>query len=181
MRESLVVPDSSFYICFLDDIKRPDYLLRLLNFGILRFITGRLIKDEIAQSPNYPVLKDQFKVNVDEFEYYNYGEVLRPFFSIKEIKKGEHEVIAIAYILYFLGNQLIVIIDEVQPRKFVERNFPEIFRNLNGTVGFVGNCCCEYGLFSKDEGLNILKLIEHSKFRVDKKIIDEIVVRIERC
>jgi len=82
-----VVPDSSFYICFLDDINAPHYLLQLLNARIFKFILGKIIKTEIEKSPNYKSIEKTIDSRVEIFEYYNYGEILRPFFSLEEIKK----------------------------------------------------------------------------------------------
>lgn len=160
---------------------KPDYLVRILNNEELRFIAGRIVKSEVGSSPNYESIKSIFESNVSEFRYYEYGEILRPFFSTEEIRKGEHEVIAISYILHFLGIYFIMILDDDQSRKFVEGNFPELARNMMGTVGFVGECCCSYNIFSKEEAITILMLIDKSKFRIRKETIEEIVEKIEGC
>ena len=44
-----VVSDSSFYICFLGDIMRPNILLNILNKDIFLFITGQIIKSEVEK------------------------------------------------------------------------------------------------------------------------------------
>ncbi|MGQ9722387.1 MAG: hypothetical protein ACUVXA_13810 [Candidatus Jordarchaeum sp.] len=82
-----IVPDSSFYICFLDDVEQPKCLLRLLNARIFKFVTGPLIKAEVEKSNNYQVIEKDIGTCVEIFEYYNYGEILRPFFSLEEIKR----------------------------------------------------------------------------------------------
>jgi len=160
----IIIPNSSFYLCFLDDIMAPQYLVRILNHEYFDFVTGKIILEEIER-----------KVRV--FEYLNYGEILRPFFSIEEIKKGEHEVIAISCILYILEINFLAIIDDDQAIKFLKRNFPRTEHKITRTVGFMEECY-RRKIFSKEETINILELIKKSKFRVKKAIIEDIIKRI---
>ena len=175
---SKVVADSSFYICFLDDIKRPKYLVRILNH--FEFIIGKVIHEEIKRSQNYSYIKTIMEEKVIQFEYENYGEILKPFFSIKEIQKGEHEVIAISIILVRLGFlDIIIIIDDKDARKFIERNFKDIYHLLKYTVKFIVECYSKYKIFSKEEVKEILTLIKGSKFRVKGSLIDDILKNLE--
>lgn len=164
MQVIIIIPNSSFYLCFLDDIMAPQYLVRILNHEYFDFVTGKIILEEIER-----------KVRV--FEYLNYGEILRPFFSIEEIKKGEHEVIAISCILYILEINFLAIIDDDQAIKFLKRNFPRTEHKITRTVGFMEECY-RRKIFSKEETINILELIKKSKFRVKKAIIEDIIKRI---
>lgn len=176
-----VIPDSSFYICFIDDIKEPKYLIRMLSANAMEFIIGQKIKEEIKKSQNYNAIEILIDNHTQSFEYYKYGEILKPFFSAEEIKKGEHEVIVISYVMYHLGIAFIAIIDEDESRKFVEKNFPELLEKLVGTVGFIALCCCKYKIFSKNECILLLNKIKKSKFRIKNSIIEETVERIRRC
>ncbi len=172
------IADSSFYICFLDDIKRPDFLKRMINS--FEFLIGKIIKGEVEKSKNYFHIKQIFETKVILFQYENYGELLKPFFSLHEIKKGEHEVIAIAIIMSNF-KQIIVIIDELDVRRFIQANFPELIMDMVGTVGFIKMCCCEYKIFSKEEAKGILNLIKNSRFRIGNNIIGEIIKDINGC
>ena len=176
-----VVPDSSFYICFLDDIEKPEYLILLLQEESFCYITGRIVKEEISKSKNYHKVKDIIESSTTEFEYYNYGEILRPFFSIRELKKGEHEVIVISYIFYNLGLPFTAIIDENGPRRFVKMNFPWLYPFFTGTVGFLKKCCCEYHVLTKERVINILDMIGKSKFRIRKEILNKVRNEVLRC
>jgi len=180
MTKYSLIPDSSFYICFLDDIKEPKYITRLLKCDKFVCYTGPIIKKEIEKSLNYFHIENTINRDVFIFEYYNYGEILRPFFSINEIKKGENEVIVISYILYSQNRTFITILDDGDPRKFLKQNFPEIYNSVEGTITFTANCCIKNNIFSQEETLNILELIRKSKFRVDNKIVDEAIVKV-RC
>lgn len=178
-----VVPDSSFYICFIDDISKPEYLIKLLNHPSFRFVTGQKIKEEITRSPNYHAVEKYIDDYVDYFEYYNYSEILRPFFSLEEIRKGEHEVIAISYILYILEATFIAILDEDSAREFIKRNLPQLWKmgRVMGTVGFIKLCCCIYHIFLKEEAVSVLELIKRSKFRVKRADVDRIIEEVKRC
>lgn len=176
-----VVADSSFYICFLDDIRRPKYLIRIIkNF---EFLIGEILENEIRQSQNYFHVKNFIGTKIILFDYkdYFYGELLKPLFSVGEIRKGEHEVIAITVIIFSLHKKLISIIDDKEAIKFIEKNFPKIYNMVIRTVRFVEKCCCEYKIFSKKEAKEILNLIKNSKFRVNDDIIEKVIQDIDRC
>jgi len=172
-----IVPDSSFYICFLDDINSPQYLMRILNCNLFDFLTGRKILKEISKSPKYQSIRDKIEKKVRIFDYATYGEILKPFISLEEILKGEDEIIAISYILNFLGSNFLVIIDEKDTREFFDRVFPEIKNRRTGTIGFLKKCC-DYGIFSREETISILELIKNSKFRVKKEIIEDAISQL---
>ena len=180
MSDIKVIPDSSFIICFLDDIQQPQYLIRIFNYDGFTFIIGRIVKNEISRSRRYDHIKSIVE-NAESFEYYYYGEILRPFLSIEEIEKGEHEVIATAYVMHSLGFDIIFILDEDDPRKFVENNFPDLVDKMTGTVGFIEKCHCVFDIFEKDESIDILRLIKNSKFRVKAEIIEQAIENIRRC
>ena len=177
MQVIIIIPNSSFYLCFLDDIMAPQYLVRILNYEYFNFVTGKIILKEIERSPRYRIIKKEIERKVRVFEYLDYGEILRPFFSIEEIKKREHEVIAISCILYILEINFLAIIDDEQAIRFLKRNFPRIEHKITRTVGFMEECY-RRKIFSKEETINILELIKKSKFRVKKAIIEDIIKRI---
>lgn len=177
-----IIPDSSFYICFLDDIKETRYLLRLLSAKIFKFVIGPIIKGEIEKSPSYQTIKNTIGLYIEFFTYYNYGEILRPFFSIEEMRRGDHEVIVISYIfLYFFKIDFIMILDEERTKKFLKRNFPKLLNKVTGTIGFIEISTCNHRIFSKKEGITILSLIKKSKFRVKDEIVSETIERIKKC
>jgi len=97
----------------------------------MEFIIGQKIKEEIKKSQNYNAIEILIDNHTQSFEYYKYGEILKPFFSAEEIKKGEHEVIVISYVMYHLGIAFIAIIDEDESRKFVEKKFSRTFGKIS--------------------------------------------------
>jgi len=88
-----VIPDSSFYICFIDDIKEPKYLIRVMRANAMEFIIGQKIKEEIKRSQNYNAIEIPIDNYTQSFEYYKYGEILKPFFSAEEIKKAKMKLL----------------------------------------------------------------------------------------
>lgn len=170
-RYNEIIADSSFYICFLDDINRPEILCKIINE--FDFIITPLVKNEIKKSKNYFHLQNNKNIAFIQFSL-DYGEILKAFFSKEEIIKGEHEVIGTAYILYRLNRNFCFIIDDSEPRKFVINNIPDLIKLMMGTVNFIGLCCCSYGLLRKNETLMLLNQIEKSKFRVKKTILNQV-------
>lgn len=172
-----VIPNSSFFVFFLDDIKRPDILLRIIKCDQFNFVLCKKVKEEtrietrLRQFSNNP--SDYFE-DLESSTFTNYAEILVPFISKEEITKGEHEVLIIAYLYHNVIKQnYLVVIDDKDMRKFIERNFPEISKNVLGTLGLI-KYCYHRGILSRDDVIGILKLVESSKFRVDKETLERI-------
>ncbi len=175
-----LIPDSTFFICYLDDIEKPEYLKKIIKNNKFNIFIGQIINNEIKKSNNYKSLEKDFGSKIKIFEYYQYGEILRPLFSREEIIKGEHEVIVIAFILFSEDEKFIAILDDIAPRKFIKNNFPQIYESIEWTVGFTKNCYYKHKIFSKEETLIILELIQNSKFRIDPEVICGLIYEV-RC
>lgn len=170
-----ILADSSFYLCFLDDIEQPNVLKRVLdNFD---FLITPMVYKEVSKSIHFNVVRNHPKIILVPKE--NLGEGLRPFFSKKEIEKGETEVIELAYRFYANDEPKIFIIDDNGPRLFVIRNLPFLEKLMIGTVGFVGECYYVYGILEKSEASSIVLIIDKSKFRASAEVIREVLSKIE--
>ncbi|MHC3128662.1 MAG: hypothetical protein IBV52_01110 [Candidatus Bathyarchaeota archaeon] len=171
-----MLADSSFYLCFLEDIEQPEVLLRILNR--FDFLITPIVYKEVSKCNNFECIQSNPKIIM--FPKKNLGEILRPFFSKKEIEKGETEVIELAYEFYADGTPKMFILDEKGPRLFVMRVLPYLVELMIGTVGFIGKCCYEYGILEKAETSVLLLVISTSNFRVSPEIISEVLTKIER-
>jgi predicted nucleic acid-binding protein len=114
-------------------------------------------------------------------DQYNYKEILKPFFSKRQVEKGEAEAIALAYIWYKTNRCHKLILDDGQARAFVEANIGLLRAIMIGTVGFIGDCHCFYSIFGKDEALKLLYAIKNSTFRIKDKDLSNVKQRIEGC
>ena len=170
-----IIADSSFFLCFLDDIEQPEVLKRVLYK--LDFLVTPIVYREISKSINFKCVQNHPKIILVPKE--NLGEALRPFFSKKEIEKGETEVIELAYQFYSNNDPRIFIIDEDDSRFFVIRNLPYLEKLMIGTVGFVGKCYYEYEILEKSEACAIVLVISTSKFRVSAEVIRYVLSKIE--
>jgi len=169
-----VIPDSSFFICFLDDIKMPTILRRMITSNYFTFVLCEKVEKELLKNPVSREFLADLNTQFESFKYSMYAEILKPLFAVEEIVKGEHEVVVAAYVYHHVLNQgYKVIIDEVETRKFIKRNFPEIFKNVVGTLGFIKQSFSDYSIITRNEALNILNAIEKSKFRVNKDILEK--------
>ena len=173
-----VVSDSSFYLCFLSDIKRPNVLLSIITSPFFDFVIGPIILREVEKSDSFNRIATELKANIRVFDYFAYGEIVRPFFSIDEVEVGEHEVVVVSYILHSRGLLYRSILDDNQPRRFLERELPAILPSLTGTIGFVELCTVKHKLFSKSECIELLEQIRTSRFRISNRIVDEAIERI---
>lgn len=170
-----MLADSSFYLCFLEDIEQPEVLLRILQR--FDFLITPIVYKEVSKSDNFNRVQPCHNLRL--VSKMNLGEILRPFFSQKEIEKGETEVIELAYEYYAEGKPRTFIIDDKEPRLFVSRNLPYLSELMVGTVGFVGECCYEYAILDKNEASALLLVISRSSFRVTPEIISEVLDKIE--
>lgn len=173
-----IVPDTSFYLFFLDDIGRPEELRRMISHGAFRFWTGRVIKAEVGLSNLFAAVSDDFTDLVGLFDYYQYGELIRPFLSGGQINKGENEVIVISYILDATSEDYQAIIDDGDARKFVERSLPEISKHVSGTLGFIERCASHFAVMSSVEATELLRAMKSSGFRIKGEIVDEAIRRL---
>jgi len=176
-----IIPDASFYICFIDDIEDSESLIEILENKIFRSVIGIVVKGEIKKSDNYQIIEDTIDNYTDYYSEANYGELLRPLFSEEELRKGENEVITISYILFDLNYDFITILDDEEPRKFFLNNLAECSDKLRGTIGFMGDCVCIHEIFEKERGLNLLIAIKNSKFRITEVLINKIMKKIREC
>lgn len=174
-----VVSDSSFYICFLDDIRRVDALLRLLTCGHYAFIMGSVIRREVTAKECPEDFLDTLHSHVEFFEYFGHGEILRPFFGDAEIRKGESEAVVISFILHGKGELHVLVIDESPARRFVGRRFPDLVQYMTGTIGFLETSTVVRNIFTPEEAMEMLRSILASGFRVDPGIVREAIERLE--
>jgi predicted nucleic acid-binding protein len=181
MSDLFIVPDSSFFICFLDDIEKPQQIIDLLDAKPFSFFIGKITSKEIQKSHHFAIIEKKFLQQITVYDYFEYGEIAKMFFSESELKKGEHEVFIIAFILATNGNPFIAIIDDNDAKKFFKTNIPEKSDYVTGTVGFIRFCCCKYNVFIKDVAIDILVAIKQSKFYVPLPILDATIEEIRMC
>lgn len=170
MREYNIIADSSFYLFFIDDTDCFDYLEKILKKFEAQI--SPTIYEEIARSPNfYLIEKIENRINFFSEIDLRISEILRPFFSEEELKKGEQEVIALAYICHNLKLNFVLVIDDRSPVRFIEKNLKCIYNYLTGTANFIRDCYLKYHIFEKEESINLLNEMSKSKFFINKKII----------
>ncbi len=173
----LIIADSSFYICFLEDIQKPTHLLKMLNK--FSFLIGPIVLNEVSKCTNYGYIKEA--EGITRLASFNFGEILSPFFSKDQIKKGEAEVIALAYIQYESGMIHKFILDDGAARKIVCKNFRNLSKIMTGTIGFIADCHCDFSIFSKAVALTLLNEIKCSTFFVEYRVLSSVMGRIEGC
>lgn len=155
--EDGVASDSSFYICFGSDLKRKDWLRKFVN--IYSFYAGKQIKKE-----SISLFKDENFNSSIKFVEFDYYELIKPFLGrdSKHMNDGEYEAIGIAHFLESKGCLKYLIIDDLTPRNFVTRHFPDLGKNLVGTIGFIRDCCCEDKKIKCEQAIEILNSIKES-------------------
>jgi predicted nucleic acid-binding protein len=172
-----IIADSSFYLCFLDDINDPDFLHRIIEKFDL-YITP-IVECEIKIEKNKSLKENKKIIRIGN--YIAFGEILKPFLSKKIIDKGEHEVIGLGFHFFMIGVPFYLVIDDEEARSFVRKNLSFLSSCLHGTVGLICLCCCYFKIFSKSETMVTFNKIENSKFRISKEILYKIKNAVESC
>jgi len=172
-----VIADSSFYLCFLDDIKDIDFLNRIIDR--FDFYITPLVEREIKIEKNKSLRENKKVIRIGT--YIDFGEILKSFLSKKDIDKGEHEVIGLGFHFFRIGIPFYLIIDDDEARAFIRKNLDCLSSALHGTVGLIEICCCHFKIFSKNETIATFNKIGRSKFRISKDILYRIKSNVERC
>lgn len=186
MIKTKLIPDSSFFICYLDDIKdhypiekRYDYLNRILTAFKVEVTT--IVIDEVGLNNNHTQIKSNITLidtnSLKISSISNIIEPLRPIFG-----KGEYEVILVAFYYYQENeNNFKFILDEKIARNIIKNHISELEKYLIGTIGLIDQSNI-VKLYTKDEAIDLLEKIKDSKFRIDTKIIDDVINKIKsRC
>ncbi len=174
----IVIADSSFYICFLEDINKPSFICSLFSHSF-KFYISTIIHDEISKSGNFRHIKDGLNIqtNLD----YKIDEILKPFFGKNEVRRGEHEAIALAFLYYEHKVDFNIIFDDMEVRKFIQKNIPKLEISMIGTLGFIARCKCKYDILSESVAVCTINNIKNSKFRASDNLIKSILQQIKEC
>lgn len=176
-----VIPDTSFFVYFLSDVHMPDLLDRLIRNSTYEFVLCKLVKDELRKGGHKDFLTKYWPF-MNTFSYYDISEALRPFFSESEITKGEHEVIVAAYIYHHVeGDRYLAVIDDNDAREYVRKNFPEIFQNVTGTLGFIVKSYCDHEVISYTDAETAIMAGRNSKFRIKEEVLRNLERELIRC
>ena len=164
MEKKGIAADSSFFICYADDINQCDMLYNFVK--LYDIYIGEKILDETKKIFNKLNLLSS--INVINVRYY---ELIKPFFgrNQKHLCDGEYEAIGISLYLYDKNILKFLIIDDKTPKKFVMNHFPELTQFLVGNIGFIKTCCLIDKTISKDEALKILEAIKENIGKIKEK------------
>jgi predicted nucleic acid-binding protein len=170
-----VVADSSFYLCFLEDIEQPRYLIPILDS--FEFLMPSIVHAEVRRCNNYRYIRGNQNITIVDNDFKT-EEVLRPLFSSEQWKKGEAQAIALAFELNVSNSILNLILDDVQARTFVQRNLAFLKEIMTGTLGFLV-VCYQSQVLSKEDTSSILDWVEKSQFRVTDEVLSIIRLKIQ--
>ena len=148
--------DSSCIIAFVEEIKRPDLLRKLIAKGCKLMITN-YVKSELERGNTYrKVVKNSIDmeiVDIAESEVLNFiNKVAR------SIGKGEASVIL--YSLKEKNEVITAILDDRRARKIAERyNI-----NYHGTLWLINTLMPRMNIIAKEESDILIKVLRESGF-----------------
>lgn len=177
-----VIPDSSFFICFLDDLEGHlpfDNRIRILTTIVTQFTIT--VMPKVNEESRLHRCSQSILMHVHMAEMPSPERALDPAIELLRplIGKGEHEVITCAHLHVLEGTRVFLfILDDGIARDLVKRTFPSLITHMKGTVGFIGHCTI-YGIIERNEAIHLLTVLRKSKFRVDSKTIDSVIKDIQ--
>ncbi|MDD3052489.1 MAG: hypothetical protein PHR06_15295 [Candidatus Cloacimonetes bacterium] len=177
MIKEKLIPDSSFFICFFDDLE--GIVIESERFDFIAYIA----KQYYVEIPEYVHYEARFQNRNHDFSslisVVSIDDLVKDpvFFEPLRlvVDKGEFEVIVLSYFYKTTNDEnFTFILDDETARKKVHLFIPLIAGNLTGTIGFISRLE-QNNYISLEFKVNILKCIEQSKFRVSKKIIESTI------
>jgi len=178
LRETFLA-NSTFFLLLLKDIKKPEVLAKIGQ--CVRLATTKQVLEEVKRGlaeEGLEHLASEVREYVSEI-YDATDKILRtenplvvhePFLGT-----GEFSIILAFWYLQYRRNirNLYIITDDKSARKYIYKNIPEIPKNrILWSLKFIDRYAVFLCNISPEEFLEILDLIEKSKFRVDKKILE---------
>ena len=133
---------------------------------------------EISKSVDRTKLDEDVLEVADRTDFAS--SVLRMLFGKEEVIKGEHEVIALAFVLHLAGQSFTLIMDDAYGRKIVRSRIAHLEHSMTGTAAFIARCHTWHSILEKDDALDALEAIRASKFRVTDEVIDSVVEEVQR-
>jgi len=178
LRETFLA-NSTFFLLLLKDIKKPEVLTKIGQ--CVRLATTKQVLEEVKRGlaeEGLEHLASEVREYVSEI-YDATDKILRtenplvvhePFLGT-----GEFSIILAFWYLQYRRNirNLYIITDDKSARKYIYKNIPEIPKNrILWSLKFIDRYAVFLCNISPEEFLEMLDLIEKSKFRVDKKILE---------
>ena len=151
-----VVADTSFYLCYHDDINKRDFLDVFLDS--YSFHLGPRILNELPVALSK---SDRF-LSAIKFNDECFFELIKPYFGRSENHRndGEYEAIGLAYHLNFHFGLKYLIIDDKRAYNFVKANFTSLEHKLIRNIGFIVNSCKKDSIISLAMAIEILESIK---------------------
>ncbi|MCC4766335.1 hypothetical protein FXW07_06830 [Methanosarcina sp. DH1] len=151
-----VVADTSFYLCYYNDIRKNECLNIFL--GSYSFYLGSKILGELPKS----LAKSDSFLSVVNFNDESFFELVKPFFgrSTNHEKDGEYEAIGLAYHLNLHFGLKYLIIDDRRAYNFVAVNFKSLEHKLTRNIGFIVKSYKEDSTLSLKMTIEILESIQ---------------------
>lgn len=158
MPSKCVSADSSFYICFSDDLRKRSHLETFVRNYVFH-LGGRILSELPVELRN----DNRFVSNLRIIQC-DYYELIKPFFGRKNehLDDGEYEAIGVGNYLDDLGLLAYLIIDDLRARTFVLRHFPSLGSRMVGTLGFLRDSCCRDQIISPLDALAVIDEIKKS-------------------
>ena len=178
----LLFPDSSFFICFLDDLN--DFLSEEERYQYLFFtassfemVVGSAVRSEVGWNRVPKYVTDECLIGDDMFDNTRVDPIIEQLRML--LGRGEVEVIHLAKECYAKGERdFKFILDDGTARSLTSKHVPEIAEDMIGTIGLLRNCALNK-LYDGEKTISILTCIIPSNFRINKTLVESLITEIQ--
>lgn len=176
MPNKKLIPDSSFFICFFDDLK--EFLDKSIRYEVVNNVVKKYsveVTPSVCEEVNFKSRCFDFSDSINFISRDKLGSSSLPVEPLRLVLgRGEFEVISVSYGYKTTGdNAFIFILDDGTARKKVTVLLPLLLNNMMGTIGFIQALEKQHIVSTKD-AIDILDCIKESNFRVKEVTLDSI-------
>jgi len=185
-----VIADATFYLVFLLDISKPDYLGSILDAQ--KFFLPPLVDKEIqiklkkeGNPLNYTYIDRRLKNNqikkLDNSEF-DLGLILKYFTGKTNPKIGEDEVVAYSFYLIKKYPYLCIVLDDGDARERVKtkKKLHHVYSQLKWSTDVIVDCYCNFNILKRQDCIQIIyEMKKVNALKIPDRMYDEILDRVK--
>ncbi len=169
------------------DIDKPECLKKIADTH--NFLMPELVQKEVqnklmecGKHGNYHHVSCEDNIDKWDNRSYNPEVIIALYFSSKEKRYGEHEVIAHSLRIVYKNVDFCMILDDWKQQEWIKKNTNHLNSKMRWTTDFIKDCGCTSLALSKKECVDIIQDMERvPTIRIPAKKYAEIKKRINSC
>ncbi|MCK9313579.1 MAG: hypothetical protein M0P20_05975 [Methanocorpusculum sp.] len=182
MNKMIVIPDTSFFVCFIDDL--ADFVPendRYQYLNVISTVYQITVTPEVRKETSWNRVPEIIQTQCYYAENILSPPTVDPIIEQLRLLLGKGEIDVISYSNMYKREKIDdfkFVLDDGMARKLVSENLPILVTHMVGTVGLLKICALEK-IYDKVSIINILENIKVSKFRIQDDMVCKIIIEIK--